>query len=112
MLPVFLDCFVFTEFIVLFSKINNLLLLVYVRYCFQFQRLNYTMPGTSKRKTDLPEGHSNGDSSGLKHQSHQFLSKEEEALQRQHLVLWRQPLRTMEYFSKELVIDLYTYGKK
>jgi hypothetical protein len=35
-----------------------------------------------------------------------------EKADREALVLWRQPIKTLKYFIRELLLDLYIYGMK
>jgi hypothetical protein len=35
-----------------------------------------------------------------------------EKAEREALVLWRQPIKTLNYFIRELLLDLYIYGIK
>jgi hypothetical protein len=35
-----------------------------------------------------------------------------EKAEREALVLWRQPIKTLNYFIRELFLDLYIYGIK
>lgn len=38
--------------------------------------------------------------------------KQKEREERERLVIWKQPIKTLEYFTKEVFVLLYTYGKK
>lgn len=49
------------------------------------------------------------DASSLSNQTKQWIATRED---RKNLVLWKQPLTTLQYFVKELFIDIYEYGTK
>jgi hypothetical protein len=55
-------------------------------------------------------GHRNGNS--LTSQAEVNTSRVAEKAQREALVLWRQPIKTLNYFIRELFLDLYIYGMK
>lgn len=38
--------------------------------------------------------------------------KQREREEREKIVIWKQPLKTLEYFTKEVFVLLYTFGKK
>ncbi|XP_067014866.2 vacuole membrane protein 1 isoform X2 [Anabrus simplex] len=79
----------------------------------ELQRLGSIMSAaTVKRKPDSSGSHSNGDSSSAVAASQSARSREEERLERERLVLWRQPVRTFDYFIRELLLDLKLYGFK
>ncbi|KAB0791277.1 hypothetical protein PPYR_03077 [Photinus pyralis] len=40
------------------------------------------------------------------------LKKQREREEREKIVIWKQPVRTLEYFAKEIFVLLYTFGKK
>lgn len=67
---------------------------------------------TVKRKSDgmTSSGHRNGNS--LTSQAEVNTSRVAEKAQREALVLWRQPIKTLNYFIRELFLDLYIYGMK
>jgi hypothetical protein len=66
---------------------------------------------TVKRKGDgMTSGHRNGDT--LTSQAEINTSKVAERAEREALVLWRQPIKTLNYFIRELFLDLYIYGLK
>ncbi|PSN51347.1 Vacuole membrane protein 1 [Blattella germanica] len=77
--------------------------------------LNMSMPGvtnsTVKRKGDgmASVGHRNGNSPP---QTETNSLKNAEREERESLVLWRKPIKTMNYFVRELFIDLSFYGLK
>lgn len=67
---------------------------------------------TVKRKSDgmTSSGHRNGNTPTS--QAEVNTSKVAEKAEREALVLWRQPIRTLNYFIRELFLDLYIYGIK
>ncbi|KDR19990.1 vacuole membrane protein 1 isoform X3 [Zootermopsis nevadensis] len=82
------------------------------------QRLGFNMNmsrvanSTVKRKSDgmTSSGHRNGNS--LTSQAQVNTSRVAEKAEREALVLWRQPIKTLNYFVRELFLDLYIYGIK
>ncbi|CAG9821447.1 unnamed protein product [Phaedon cochleariae] len=77
------------------------------------QRLGHKMAGQTKRRDATPQ--QNGDTvqnnMKTKKQSEQK-RKEKEKKDRESLVLWKRPLVTLEYFFRECLLLLTTYGKK
>jgi hypothetical protein len=55
-------------------------------------------------------GHRNGNS--LTSQAEVHTPRVAEKAEREALVLWRQPIKTLNYFIRELFLDLYIYGIK
>ncbi|XP_028143679.1 vacuole membrane protein 1 isoform X1 [Diabrotica virgifera virgifera] len=78
------------------------------------QRLGKTMAGHGKKKDATGSHHMNGGSTtqtkNKKHTDTQ--KKEKEKNERESLVLWRKPLRTVEYFIRECIELATIYGKK
>lgn len=67
------------------------------------------MPNTSTKRKDItPEANGNN----LARIDNVQEAKEKEKSEREDIVLWRKPVITLEYFVRESVILLYTYGKK
>jgi hypothetical protein len=67
---------------------------------------------TVKRKSGgmASTGQRNGNT--LTPQAEVNASRMAEKAEREALVLWRRPIRTLNYFIRELFLDLYIYGTK
>ncbi|XP_069680032.1 vacuole membrane protein 1 isoform X3 [Periplaneta americana] len=101
------------------SRIAMIIELTGIKYrtTVKLQRLglNMSMAGVSnstvKRKSDgmAPPGHRNGNSPS---QTEVSASRTAEKEEREALVLWRKPIKTLNYFLRELFLDLYIYGMK
>ena len=65
-----------------------------------------------KRKGEgmTSSGHKNGNTVTSKAEVN--TAQMTEKAEREALVLWRQPIKTLNYFIRELLLDLYTYGIK
>ncbi|XP_018326635.1 vacuole membrane protein 1 isoform X3 [Agrilus planipennis] len=71
------------------------------------------MSGNAKVKEPTANGNSVFEiASNKKTNSTSKHKKQGEKLERESLVLWRRPLKTLEYFFKEVFVLLYTYGNK
>jgi len=55
-------------------------------------------------------GHRNGNS--LSSQAEVNTLRVAEKAEREALVLWKQPVKTLKYFIRELFLDVYIYGIK
>lgn len=86
-----------------------------VFFCFQLQRLGHKMASGTKRKEATNTNGSLPAPSQIKTNQQQQIDrqrKEKEREERESLVLWKQPLKTVEYFSKEVFILLSIWCKK
>jgi len=64
-----------------------------------------------KRKGEgMTSGHKNGNT--VTSQAEVNTAQVTEKAEREALVLWRQPIKTLNYFIQELLLDIYIYGIK
>ncbi|CAG9862545.1 unnamed protein product [Phyllotreta striolata] len=77
------------------------------------QRLGNTMAGHTRKREDSTSQQPNGGLQNLKHRKQgDAHKKEKEKRERESLVLWRKPFKTVEFFIRECFELATTYGRK
>lgn len=70
------------------------------------------MMNARKTITNTANGNVASSNSSKPTNSSNRLKKQREREERDKIVIWKQPIRTLEYFTKEIFFLMYTFGKK